>query len=56
MTAITPAHAHAFQATCLTRRVPAVPRLKLPLAEAQSQIPAPSAKNNNIEFARNGNE
>ena len=31
MTAITPAYAHAYQATCLTRHVPAGPRLNFRL-------------------------
>ena len=39
MTAITSAYAHTYQATCLTT---AVLRMKLPLAEAQSQISASS--------------
>ena len=42
MTAITPAYAHAYQATCLARHMPAVPAPKFPPTKAQSQISVPS--------------
>ena len=42
MTAITPAYAHAYQVTCLTRHMPASPASELPLAEAPSQMSASS--------------
>ena len=40
MTAITPACAHAYQATCLTRLIPAVQNQRFRPAECQSQISA----------------
>ena len=36
MTAITPAYAHAYQATCLTRRMPAVQSQKFRLPSAKA--------------------
>ena len=48
MTAITPADAHAYQATCLSRRVPAILE-KFPSPEAQSQISVPNARSKTRE-------
>ena len=45
MTAITPAHAHAYQATCLTRHMPAVPRKKF-------RLPKPKARYRDLPNAR----
>ena len=39
MTAITPAHAHASQETCLTRHMPAVPRLNFRLPKPNDRYP-----------------
>ena len=39
MTAITPAYAHASQATCLTRHMPAVPRPNFRLPRAKARYP-----------------
>ena len=42
VTAITPAYAHAYQATCLSRRMPAILEKKKTATEAQRQISASS--------------
>ena len=39
MTAITSAYAHAYQATCLTRHMPAVPRLNFRVPKPKSRYP-----------------
>ena len=39
MTAITSAYAHAYQATCLTRDMPAVPRLNFRLPKRKAKHP-----------------
>ena len=39
MTAITPAYAHAYQVTCLTRHMPAVPRLNFRLPKHKARYP-----------------
>ena len=39
MTAITPAYAHAYQVTCLTRHMPAVPRLTFRLPKPKARCP-----------------
>ena len=39
MTAITPAYAHAYQATCLTRHMPAVPHHKFRLPKPKARYP-----------------
>ena len=39
MTAITPAYAHAYQATCLTRHMPTVPRLDFRLLKPGARYP-----------------
>ena len=39
MTAITSAYAHACQATCLTRHMPAVPRLNFRLPKPKARYP-----------------
>ena len=39
MTANTPAYAHAYQATCLTRLLPAVPRLNFRLPKPKARYP-----------------
>ena len=39
MTAITPAYAHAYQVTCLTRHMPAVPRLNFRLPKPKARYP-----------------
>ena len=39
MTAVTPAYAHAYQATCLTRRMPAVPRRNFRLPKSKARYP-----------------
>ena len=39
MTAITSAYAHAYQATCLTRHMPAVPRLNFRLPKPKARYP-----------------
>ena len=39
MTAVTPAHAHAYQATCLTRHIPAVQNQRFRLPSAKARYP-----------------
>ena len=39
MTAITPAYAHAYQVTCLTRHMAAVPRLNFRLPKPKARYP-----------------
>ena len=39
MTAITPAYAHAYQATCLSRHMPAVPRKNFRLPKPKARYP-----------------
>ena len=39
MTAITPAYAHAYQATCLAQHTPGVPRLNFSLPQAKARYP-----------------
>ena len=39
MTAITPVYAHAYQATCLARRMPAVPRQNFRLPKLKARYP-----------------
>ena len=39
MTAITPAYAHAYQETCLTRHMLAVPRLNFSLPKPKARYP-----------------
>ena len=39
MTAITSAYAHAYQVTCLTRHMPAVPRLNFRVPKPQASYP-----------------
>ena len=39
MTAITPAYAHAYQATCLSRHLPAVPRRNFRLPKLKARYP-----------------
>ena len=39
MTAITSAYAHAYQATCLTRHIPVVPRLNFRLPKPKARYP-----------------
>ena len=39
MTTVTPAYAHAYQATCLTRHLPAVPRLNFRLPKPKARYP-----------------
>ena len=39
MTAITPAYAHAYQATCLTRHMPAVPHQHFRLPKLKTRYP-----------------
>ena len=39
MTAINPAYAHAYQVTCLTRHMPAVPRLNFRLPKPKARYP-----------------
>ena len=39
MTAITPSYAHVYQVTCLTRHMPAVPRLNFRLSKPKARYP-----------------
>ena len=39
MTAITPAYAHAYQATCLSRHMPGVPRQNFRLPKLKARYP-----------------
>ena len=39
MTAITPAYAHAYQAACLTRHLPAIPRQNFRLPKPKAGYP-----------------
>ena len=39
MTAINPAYAHAYQVSCLTRHMPAVPRLNFRLPNTKARYP-----------------
>ena len=39
MTAITPAYAHAYQESCVTRHMPAVPRLNFRLLKPEARCP-----------------
>ena len=50
MTAITPAYAHAYQATCLTRHLPAVPRQNFCLPKSKARYPhLPNARSTTRE-------
>ena len=50
MTAITPAHAHAYQATCLTTHMPAVPHQNFRLPKLKARYPClPKARSTTRE-------
>ena len=50
MTGITPAYAHAYQATCLTRHMPAVPRKNFRLPKLKARYPhLPNARSTTRE-------